>query len=39
VGNWTEIPAGGGRDPSAGKPRATMPDPSSCDPYRSSSAA
>ena len=24
VGNWTEIPAGGGRDPSAGKPRALM---------------
>ena len=24
VGNWTEIPAGGGRDPSAGKARALM---------------
>ena len=24
VGNWTEIPAGGGRDPSAGKPRALL---------------
>ena len=25
VGNWTELPAGGGRDPSARKPRGVLP--------------
>ena len=45
VGNWTELPSGGGRDPSSKKPKgsmpmgSTMPVPASSDPSRSSRGA